>query len=95
VSTVIFGTIFSFIVIAATRNQPNKKVHAKLLSKPFIRLWNKIRGEDKMNEWIDYDEKVLYGKEKTQQQEPKKNGSLDLRMDMIPKAKLAQDSPYG
>lgn len=73
-------------------------MHAKLLSKPFIRLWNRILGEERMNEWIDYDEKVLFGKEKTQNATVDTDGGAewakDLEMTSIPKAKFTPDSPY-
>jgi hypothetical protein len=82
-STVLFGAAFSFIVIAIDRSK-SPKVHAKLLSKPFIRLWNKLKGEEKMKEWIDYDDKVLFGKEN------QKDETKQLPLGAIPKAKLQQ-----
>lgn len=88
-STVLFGTIFSFLIIAA---KGPVKVHAKLLSKPMVRMWTKFLGEEKMSEWIDTDEKVLFGKEKENASSPDKD--KNLHMMSIPKAKLVHDSPY-
>lgn len=63
-STMVFGIFFSSLVILFNKNR-EKKVHASLLSKPFIRLWNKVFGESRMQNWIDYDDKVVFGKGKT------------------------------
>jgi len=62
-STVVFGIIFSYLVIVFDKSQ-RKKVHARLLCKPFIRLWNRLLGEKRMLNWIDFDENVKFGKEK-------------------------------
>jgi len=56
-STIVFGIFFSCLVILFDRSK-KKKVHAKLLSKPFIKLWNKVLGKSRMENWIDYDDKV-------------------------------------
>ncbi|KAG4068534.1 hypothetical protein HA402_004875 [Bradysia odoriphaga] len=58
-STIVFGIFFSALVILIDKSK-RKKVHAKLLSKPFIRLWNKIFGKSRMDNWIDYDDKILF-----------------------------------
>lgn len=63
-STIVFGIFFSSLVILFKKNR-EKKVHARLLSKPFIRLWNKVFGESRMQNWIDYDDEVVFGKGKT------------------------------
>lgn len=63
ISTLVFGLVFSFLVILIDKSQ-RKKVHAKLLSKPLITMWNKILGESTMQKWIDYDETVGFGKGK-------------------------------
>lgn len=65
-STVVFGIFFSLIVNLFWPGK-RKKVHAKLLSKPFIRLWSTLLGESRMDNWIDYDEKVVFGKGRRQQ----------------------------
>lgn len=62
-STLVFGIIFSLLVIVFDKTK-KKKVHAKLLSKPLIIMWNKILGESWMQNWIDYDETVGFGKGK-------------------------------
>lgn len=63
-STIVFGIFFSSLVILFKKNR-EKKVHARLLSKPFIKLWNKVFGESRMQNWIDYDDEVVFGKGKT------------------------------
>jgi len=63
-STIVFGILFSLLVIAFDSSK-KKKVHARLLSKPFIKLWNTILGKSRMENWIDYDENVVFGKGKT------------------------------
>lgn len=62
-STLVFGIVFSLLVILLDKTKKHK-VHAKLVSKPFTTFWNKILGKSMMQNWIDYDEKVLFGKEK-------------------------------
>lgn len=63
-STIVFGIFFSLLVILFDKSK-KKKVHARLLSKPFIRLWNKVLGKSRMLNWIDYDDNVVFGKGKT------------------------------
>lgn len=63
-STMVFGIFFSLLVNLFCRSK-RKKVHVKLLSKPLIRLWNTVFGESRMLNWIDYDEKVVFGKGKS------------------------------
>lgn len=62
-STIVFGTLFSLLVILIDKNR-RKKVHARLLSKPFIKLWNKVFGKSFMDEWIDYDDTVVFNEVK-------------------------------
>ncbi|OXA57937.1 Sodium-coupled monocarboxylate transporter 1 [Folsomia candida] len=56
VSTLFFGAVFSIIVTSINRKHV-KKVPARLLSKPFIKLWNKVIGDARMRQWIEYDNK--------------------------------------
>lgn len=63
ITTLIFGILFSVLVIAFDKTA-RKKVHYKLLSKPLIIMWNKILGESRMEKWIDYDETIGFGKGK-------------------------------
>lgn len=58
-STIVFGIFFSALVILLDSSK-KKKVHARLLSKPFIKLWNAVLGESRMSNWIDYDDKVVF-----------------------------------
>lgn len=55
-STLFFGAVFSIIVTSINRKHV-KKVPARLLSKPFIKLWNKVIGDARMRQWIEYDNK--------------------------------------
>lgn len=64
-STIIFGIFFSCLVILFDKSQ-KKKVHARLLSKPFIKLWNKVLGKKRMENWIDYDDTVVFGNGKSE-----------------------------
>lgn len=59
ISTIVFGIFFSILVMIIDKSK-RKKVHAKLLSKPFIRLWNKVLGKELMDKWIDYDDTVEF-----------------------------------
>lgn len=58
-STVIFGLICSGIVIAINRKSI-EKVHKNLLSKPWLRFWEKIFGEDRMSEWVEYTDEETF-----------------------------------
>jgi len=87
-TTIIFGLAYSFIIIALSKKR--QKVHVKLLSKPFMRMWNAIFGPERMKNWVDYDPKVKFGKENDEPVVVKD----DFQMESIPKAKFVKDSPY-
>jgi len=96
-STIIFGLIYSFIIIGLSKKKI-KKVHVKLLSKPFMRMWNALLGPERMKDWVDYDPAVKFGKENmdtvVDPSAPAKDVD-DFQMgSMIPKAKFVKDSPY-
>ncbi|XP_035714103.1 sodium-coupled monocarboxylate transporter 1 [Folsomia candida] len=55
VSTLIFGILFSSLV-SALFPQRYPKVKSNLLSRPFVRLWNKMFGVKCMQQFIDYGE---------------------------------------
>lgn len=59
-STIILGMICSGIVILFQKNEP-KKVNHSLLSPPFIKLWQKIFGQKRINRWIDFDSPPFSG----------------------------------
>lgn len=61
-STLVFGIVFSLLVILLDKSK-RKKVHAKLLSKPFIAFWNAVLGKSIMENWIDYDEQITFEKD--------------------------------
>lgn len=77
ISTIVFGLFFSILVILIDKSQ-RKRVHARLLSKPLIRLWNAVLGKATMDKWIDYDDKVVFAAGKPQVVPSDDTNSLEL-----------------
>lgn len=59
VSTLLFGAFFSFVIIAVNRKSI-KRVHKNLLSKPWLRFWERIFSQEKLSEWIDYGDEETF-----------------------------------
>lgn len=59
VSTILFSIIFSYIIIAINRKSI-EKVHRNLLSKPWLRFWERILGQEKMSNWVDYSDEETF-----------------------------------
>lgn len=74
VTTLIFGILFSYIIIALKKH-PKEKVHTSLLSKPWLSLWEKIFGKESMSNWVDY------GEVETFRQKTARKGDLSKKVD--------------
>lgn len=61
VTTLLFGAFFSFVIIAVNRKSI-KRVHKNLLSKPWLRFWERIFSQEMLGEWIDYGDEETFRK---------------------------------
>lgn len=91
-STVIFGALFSFIILNIDKKS-ERKVNKSLLSKPFLRLWKKCFGEEYMANYVDSESPPFRGGSSSVVD--KTADSTDSSNYAIPRATLSKEDRYG